>query len=118
LSLTSLGRRMGKTLMQEYEKENVIRKWDLESFRKAFEMINSKLHTESEWKLDGNILLYTVKRCNLANEGNKFDTCICHTSRETFKGALNYAFGNTAKLEIKKLISHGDEYCQVVIQLP
>jgi len=118
LSLTSLGRRMGKTLMHEYEKENVIRKWDLESFRKAFEMINSKLHTESEWKLDGNILLYTVKRCNLANEGNKFDTCICHTSRETFKGALNYAFGNTAKLEIKKLISHGDEYCQVVIQLP
>jgi predicted hydrocarbon binding protein len=118
LSLTSLGRRMGKTLMQEYEKENVIRKWDLQSFKKAFEMINSKLHTESEWKLDGNNLLYTVKRCNIANEGNKLDTCICHTSRETFKGALNYAFGNTAKLEIKKLLSHGDEYCQVVIQLP
>lgn len=118
LSLTSLGRRMGKTLMQEYEKENVIRKWDLENFKKAFEMINSKLHTESEWKLDGNNLLYTVKRCNIANEGNKFDTCICHTSREAFKGAMNYAFGNTAKLEIKKLISHGDEYCQVVIQLP
>jgi len=80
---------MGKTLMQEYEKENVIRKWDLESFKKAFEMINSKLHTESEWKLEGNTLLYTVKRCNIANEGKKLDTCICHTSRETFKGALN-----------------------------
>ncbi len=118
LSLTSLGRRMGKTLMQEYEKENVIKKWDLASFKKAFEMINSKLRTESEWKLDGNILLYTVKRCNIANEGNKLDTCVCHTSRETFKGALNHAFGNTAKLEIKKLISHGDEFCQVVIKLP
>lgn len=118
LSLTSLGRRMGKTLMQEYEKENVIRKWDLESFRKAFEVINSKLHTESEWKLEGKNLLYTVRRCNIANEGNKLDTCICHTSRETFKGALNYAFGNTAKLDIKKLLSHGDEYCQVIIQLP
>ncbi len=118
LSLTSLGRRMGKTLMQEYEKENVIRKWDLQNFKKAFEVINSKLHTESEWKLEGNNLLYTVKRCNIANEGNKLDTCVCHTSREAFKGALNYAFGNTAKLDIKKLLSHGDEYCQVVIKLP
>lgn len=118
LSLTSLGRRMGKTLMQEYEKENVIKKWDLENFKKAFESINSKLHTESEWKLEGNDLLYTVKRCNIANEGNKFDTCICHTSRETFKGALNYAFGNTAKLEVRKLLSHGDEFCQVIIHIP
>ena len=118
LSLTSLGRRMGKNLMQEYEKENVIKKWDLENFKKAFETINSKLHTESEWKLEGNNLLYTVKRCNIANEGNKLDTCICHTSRETFKGALNYAFGNAAKLEVRKLLSHGDEFCQVIIKIP
>jgi predicted hydrocarbon binding protein len=118
LSLTSLGRRVGKSLMQEYERENVIKKWDLENFKKAFELINSKLHIESEWKLEGKNLLYTVKKCNIATEGNKFDTCICHTARETFKGALNYAFGNTAVLEIKKLLSHGDEICQVVIRLP
>jgi predicted hydrocarbon binding protein len=118
LSLTSLGRRIGKSLMQEYEREMVIKKWDLENFKKAFELINSKLHIESEWKLEGNNLLYTVKKCNIATEGNKLDPCICHTARETFKGALNYAFGNTAVLEIKKLLSHGDEICQVVIRLP
>jgi predicted hydrocarbon binding protein len=118
LSLTSLGRRIGKSLMQEYEREKVIKKWDLENFKKAFELINSKLHIESEWKLEGKNLLYTVKKCNIATEGNKFDPCICHTARETFKGALNYAFGNTAVLEIKKLLSHGDEICQVVIRLP
>ncbi len=118
LSLASLGRRVGKSLMQEYEKEKVIKKWDLENFKKAFELINSRLHIESEWKLEGNNLTYTVKKCNIATEGNKFDTCVCHTARETFKGALNYAFGNTAVLEIKKLLSHGDEFCQVVIRLP
>ena len=59
--------------MQEYEKEKVIKKWDLENFKKAFELINSKLHIESEWKLEGNNLLYTVKKCNIATEGKKFD---------------------------------------------
>jgi predicted hydrocarbon binding protein len=117
LSLTALGRRFGKSLMQEYEKENQIKTWDLKSFKNAFEMFNSKLHIDSEWKMEGKNLLYTIKKCNIANEGNKFDTFICHTSRETFKGAVNYAFGNGAELEIKKLLSHGDNFCEVVIKL-
>lgn len=118
LSLAALGKRMGKSLMQEYEKENSIKKWELETFKKVFEVINSKLHIESEWKFEGKNLLYTVRKCNIATEGNTFNTYICHTSRETFKGALNYAFGNRAELEVKKLLSHGDNFCQVVIRLP
>ena len=118
LSLTSLGRRIGKSLMQEYEKENGIKNWNLETFQKAFEVIDSKLHRGSEWKLEEKNLLYRIKLCNIATEGNTLDTCVCHTARETFKGALNYAFGNRAELNIKKLLSHGDNFCEVVIQLP
>ncbi len=117
LSFTALGRKVGITLMQEYEKENRIRKWDLETFKTVFGKINSRLNTESEWKLEGTNLLYTVRKCNIATEGNKFDTYICHTTREAFKGALNYAFENRAELEIKKLISRGDSMCEVVIRL-
>lgn len=118
LSFIALGRKIGTSLMQEYEKENGIKNWDLETFKTVFEIINSKIHTESEWKLDGNNLLYTIRKCHIATEGNKFDKYVCNTSRETFKGALNYAFGNKAVLEIKKLISHGDKLCEVVIRLP
>lgn len=118
LSLTSLGRRIGKTLMQEYEKENGINKWDLENFKKAFEIIDSKLHRESEWKLDEKNLLYTIKKCHLATEENTFDPYVCYTIRETFKGALNYVFKNQAELEIKKLLTHGDNFCEVLIQIP
>ena len=117
LSFTALGRKIGTSLMQEYEKENGIKNWDLETFKTVFEIINSKIHTESEWKLDGKNLLYTIRKCHIATEGNKFDKYICYTSREAFKGALNYAFGNKAELEIKKLISHGDKLCEVVIRL-
>ncbi len=118
LSFTALGRKIGKTLMQEYEKENGIKKWSLELFGTVFETINSKIHTESEWKLEGTNLFYIVRRCNLATEGNKFDTYSCHTAREVFKGAMNYAFGNRAELDVRKLISRGDNVCEVIIRLP
>ncbi len=117
LSFTALGRKIGTSLMQEYERENGIKNWDLETFKTVFSIINARIHTESEWKLDGKNLLYTVRKCHIATEGNKFDKYICHTSREAFKGALNYAFENRAELDIKKLISHGDKLCEVAIRL-
>jgi len=117
LSLTALGRRIGKSLMQEYEKEKGLKIWSLENFKNAFEMINSRLHIESEWKLEGKDLQYTIKKCGITAEGNQFNTYICRTIRETFKGALNYAFGNRAALDIRKLVTHGDSLCEVVIKV-
>jgi predicted hydrocarbon binding protein len=118
MSLTLLGRRMGKSLMQEYERENSIKKWNLEAFQSAFGAIDSRLHRESEWKIDGNNLVYTVRKCNIVTEGNTVDKCVCQTIRETFKGAVNHAFGAQAHLEIRSLLSHGDNCCEVLIRVP
>ncbi len=117
LSLTSLGRRIGRSLMHEYEKENAIKVWNLDTFQRALQNIDSRLHRESEWKIEGKNLLYTVRKCNIAGDKNTFDTYVCHTARETFKGALNYAFGKKSELNIKHLITHGDNFCEVVIQI-
>lgn len=116
LSLTLLGRRIGKSLMQEYEKENNVKNWELQDFQKAFEIVDLKLNRDSEWKLDGNTLLYTVKKCNIASEGSTFDNYICHAIREAFKGALEYTFGDRAVLETNKLLSHGDDSCEIIIR--
>jgi predicted hydrocarbon binding protein len=116
LSLTLLGRRIGKSLMQEYEKENDIKNWGLLDFKKVLEVIDLRIHRESEWKLEGNTLLYKINKCDIVSEGNTFDTYICHAIRETFKGALEYAFGDGATLEINKLLSHGDNSCEIVIR--
>ena len=118
VSLTALGKRIGVSLMQEYEKENNIKSWEFQNFQKALEIIDSKLHRESEWKSDGKNLVYTVKKCGIVAEGDSFDKYICHTIRETFKGAVNHAFGNRAELDIKKLLSHGDNCCEVLIRVP
>lgn len=116
MSVTLLGRRIGTTLMQEYEKENNVKQWSLENFKKAFETIDSKIHRDSECVFEGKNLLYRIRKCNIASE-NDFDAYICRTAREAFKGALYYAFGNRAELEVKKLISHGDSMCEVSIRV-
>ncbi|HEY9245954.1 MAG TPA: hypothetical protein VIO11_03815 [Candidatus Methanoperedens sp.] len=118
ISMTYLGRRIGKSLMMEFEKENGIKTWELHNFQKALEIVDSRLHRESEWKVDGKNLLYTVRKCNICADGNTFDTYICHTIRETFKGAMSHAFGNKAELDVKKLLSHGDNFCEVLIRIP
>lgn len=138
LSLTSLGRKIGKSLMQEYEKEEYAKEehekennqnqnkenqnkhdsynWDMKKFKKAIEAIDLKFHRISEWKLENGNILYIIKKCNIAKDENKINPYICRTIREIFKGALDYAFGDKVKLEIKKLISHGDNYCEVIIR--
>ena len=80
------------------------------------EVIDSRIHRESEWKLEGNSLLYTIKKCDIVSEGSTFDSYICHAIRETFKGALEYAFGDSAELDINKLLSHGDNNCEIIIR--
>lgn len=115
MSLSILGKRLGRSIMQEYEKENNIKEWTPEDFKKAFEIIDNRLNRESEWVIDGNNLTYAVKKCTIAeNDTNK---CICYTIRETFKGAMNYAFKNKAELYVQKLLSQGDNFCEVVIRI-
>ena len=114
-SVSILGKRIGISLMQEYEKENNIKTWDLETFKKAFATVDSKIHRDSELELDGNNLLYRVRRCSIVPRRDKLSTHICRAAREAFKGAVNYAFGNKADLEIKKLLYYGDSYCEVII---
>jgi len=116
LSLTLLGKRIGKSLMQEYEKENNVPVWKLKDFQKVLEAIDSRIHRDSQWKLEENTLLYTIKKCDIVSEGSTFDPYICHAIRETFKGALEYAFGDTAELYVNKLLSHGDDSCEIIIR--
>jgi predicted hydrocarbon binding protein len=117
MSLSVLGRRIGKSLLKEYEKENGIENWDLETFKNAMETIDTRLHRVSEWKVENMDLLYTIRQCSIAETGNTFDRYKCHTIREVFKGVLEQALGNKAEMKINKLISHGDSFCEVSIRM-
>lgn len=104
----SFGRRMGRMLMQQYEKKYGYKYWDLQTFKKAFEPADRQI--ESEWDIRTNSLRYTVHECAYAKDPEK-----CHMHRELFKGAIEAAFGDSADMEVIKLLSHGDEFCDVSI---
>jgi predicted hydrocarbon binding protein len=117
LSLKALGGRMGKSLMQEYEEENGIKNWTLENFQKACETIHSKLRIESDRRVEGKNLHYKVNKCAMVEDGNLFETDVCHLIQELFRGALDHAFGNKAGLHIKKSFINGDRSCEVELQI-
>ena len=106
--IKSFGRRLGRMLMQQYEKIYGNKYWDLQTFKKAFEPADRQI--KSEWDIRTNSLKYTVHECAYAKDPEK-----CHMHREIFKGAIEAAFGDSADMEVLKLLSHGDEFCDVSI---
>lgn len=116
LSLTLLGRKIGKYLIQEYEKENNYHDWDMEKFIQFIQLIDSKLHRISTWKSESGNTSYIINKCYISKNEDIIDQYMCRTMREMFKGALNYAFGDNANIEVQKLLSHGDNSCEVIIR--
>lgn len=116
ISYAILGRRIGKTLMKEYKEENNIINWDMETFKKAIETIDPKLYRKSELKLDNGVLKYSITKCGIANETDKFNPYLCHTMREMFKGTISYVFGDKVELEFNKSLLRGDNICEVIIR--
>ena len=94
--------------MIQYEQKYGSKYWDIQTFKKAIEPADRQI--KSNWELRSNSLRYTVNECAYANDPNK-----CHMHREIFKGAIEYAFGDLADVDAIKLLSHGDEYCDVYI---
>jgi len=73
-------------LCRNTKRRMTIKEWGLEAFKTAFEIIDSKLHRDSQWALDGKNLVYTVRKCSIARPEDDPNKCICHTIRETFIG--------------------------------
>jgi predicted hydrocarbon binding protein len=106
--IKSFGRGLGRMLMKQYEEKYGSKYWDMQTFKKAIEPADKQI--KSNWELRSNSLRYTVHECAYADDPKK-----CHMHREIFKGAIEYAFGDLADVDAIKLLSHGDEYCDVNI---
>ncbi|MDP2846275.1 MAG: hypothetical protein Q8N79_09450 [Candidatus Methanoperedens sp.] len=107
-----LGRRIGKQVIRDHEKAYGIINWTLASFQQVFSAMDAKLGRQSEWELFNNTIQYTVRKCPISGNAE-----LCHIHRNVFRGALAYTFEGRAELEITKLLSHNDDYCEVRIHV-
>ncbi|MCD4816251.1 MAG: hypothetical protein K8R06_07610, partial [Methanosarcinales archaeon] len=106
--LQVFGRRLGRQIIIYHENKYGSKHWDLTTFANAFKVVDTQI--KSQWEIRTNSMEYTVHECSYADDFNK-----CHMHREIFKGAIEYAFGTLAEVEIIKLLGHGDDYCDVYI---
>ncbi|HEY9246858.1 MAG TPA: hypothetical protein VIO11_08435 [Candidatus Methanoperedens sp.] len=116
-SISALGYRMGKQILREYEKEHKLRRWDIKTFSEAISAFDSKIGRLSEWRASDDAFCYTIQQCNLVQIGGPFNIDICQFSRGFFKGAIEHAFRNNAEMKVVKLITHGDDRCEVCIKV-
>jgi predicted hydrocarbon binding protein len=105
-----LGRRIGRQVIRDHEKAYGIMNWTLASFQEVFSAMDAKLGRQSEWELHNHTIRYTVRKCPISGNAD-----LCHIHRNVFRGALEYTFEGRAELEIIKLLSHNDDYCEVRI---
>jgi predicted hydrocarbon binding protein len=105
-----LGRRIGKQVIRDHEKAYGIMNWTLASFQQVFSAMDAKLGRKSEWEAYNHTIRYTVHKCPISGNAD-----LCHIHRNVFRGALSYTFEGRAELEISKLLSHNDDYCEVRI---
>ncbi len=117
-SIRVLGYMMSKQIFTQYEKEHKILSWDLTTFKKALSILDSKIGRISECRsINEKSMCYSVKKCNLVEIGGEFNIDICQFSRGFFKGALEYVFKDDAEIEVIKLLTHGDDCCEVCIHV-
>ena len=103
------GRRIGRRVIFDYEKRYGDT-WTVDKFRDALEQIDKIPGRESSWEVIGSTAHYTVHKCPLAK-----DIEACHVCRSIFRGAMHCAFRDMAEIEVRNLLGHGDEYCEVYV---
>jgi len=118
VAVEKLGERMGEQILKEYEKENNIKKWDMELFKDAFSDIDIKLGRESNLELiDPNVMHYVVNKCQIVHPQGQFNKHLCNLTHWLLKGAVEYVFKGDAIIKSKKLIGSGDDFCEFFIVL-
>ncbi|NIA11393.1 MAG: hypothetical protein GWP10_17115, partial [Nitrospiraceae bacterium] len=103
------GRRVGRRVVRNYEKQ-YDEAWTADKFRDALAGIDEMSGRESEWDAMGSTVHHTVTKCPLAD-----DVEACHACRGIFEGAMRCAFRGMAELEVRKLMSQGDKYCEFYV---
>jgi hypothetical protein len=116
-SFDSLSKNTGRSLIQEYEKENNINhdQWDLEKFKKFLQHLDVKLQRGgSDIEIDNNSGSYIIKKCGLVKNNGDNNYRICSAMLGLMREALNYTLGNSF-LDITRHVDNN--FCEVVFKI-
>ena len=113
--ITSLGCKFGEMIIQKYEKDNAIGKWDAILFVRYLEEMNAILKQDAKWDIiGGNVIQGKIFKCPLEKDNDKFNIINCTFIKGITEGSILHAFGEQSE-RIHKRYEGENGFCEIYV---
>ena len=119
--IKSLGSDFGKTIIQNYEKEKTIEKWDINSFIEFLHYMATLHELDIKWEtVNENLISGRIMTCPSKEESGTVDITKCTFIKGMFDSCVKFAFGDQPEVVHEPQTgNHDDETagCNISITL-
>lgn len=113
--IKSFGSKFGKKMIQNYETDKKIDKWDAGAFIKYLQETNAILGQDANWaNISENVIHGEIRACRLVNGNGNTGITNCMFIKGIFNGWVSHAFGDLSKTVYE---SQGKNPCEIYIAL-
>lgn len=116
--ITSLGCKFGKMIIQKYEEDKAIEKWDASTFVKYVQEMNAILKQDSKWDIiSENVIQGKIFNCHMAKDDDKFNITNCTFIKGIVEGSMLHAFGDQSERIHKRQTGAATEnnFCEIYV---
>ena len=111
--IAKLGCKCGKIMIQIYEKEKNVNRWDVRKFIEYAQEASTILSQDTEWNIiSQNVVHGRIITCPLARNNN---TINCEFIKGIFDGWIYHVFGEKRTHNIHTPASEKDSFCETYI---
>ncbi|VVB89449.1 Uncharacterised protein [uncultured archaeon] len=115
--IKSLGSKMGKKLIENYEKDKKINIWDSNTFVKYMEEMSVILKQVSNWSVvSENVIYGKITACPLV-KGDALNAANCTFIKGLYDEWITHAFGEQIERvhSMSKTIASGNDFCEIYV---
>lgn len=112
--IKSLGYKFGRKLIQNYEEDKKIERWDSSTFTRYIQEIGAILAMESKWTtVSENVIQGKIITCSLVKEDSELNLTNCTFIKGIFDGLISHAFGE--RTERVHTLASGNDFCEIYV---
>lgn len=117
--IVSLGSEFGRMIIENYEKDNNISKWDEDTFLRYLQGTSSILKHDSTWQIIGrNVIHGKINSCSLAKSDGKINNLNCTFIKGMFDVWISHALGEETEIvHAMPSIESGNDLWEIYVAL-
>ena len=115
--ISSFGHKCGEAVMQKYEEDKSIEKWDVGNFVKYMQELSAIFKQDAKWEIfSEKIIQGKILKCELAQNGDKFNVINCTFMKGIVEASIIHSFGEKAEI-IHKIHKGENDVCHIYVAL-